>query len=112
MSNCRRLLFRCGSVDNGTALKGFDWVTLSVRLTDSSNNTATVQLFNPSAPSTTYLPDYPGSGSNVYDRFVDVSVMLSQFTGVSTSAVAKVELIFTTAAGSTRQFYMDDLRFE
>jgi hypothetical protein len=115
MGNTRRVMFRCGSVDDGSAAKGFDWATISLRLTDTGSDAATIVLFNPAAPSTTYLPDYTGT-SNTYDRFVDVSVLLSQFTtanpNLTLTALSKVELIFTTAAGNTRQFYLDDLRFE
>lgn len=120
VSNTRRLMFRCGTVDvSGQTMKGYDWTTVSVRITDTGNDAATVQLFNPAAPSTTYLPDYNPSGSPnlVYDRFVDVGVLLSTFTtanpNVTLTAISKIELIFTTAAGTvTRQFYFDDLRFE
>jgi hypothetical protein len=113
-------MFRIGSVDysNETA-KGFDWVTVRVRLTDAQNDVATVTLFNRTAPSTTYLPDYPGSGDNVYDRFVEANVLLSTFTAANSnltlSQLSKVELIFETGANSSvasRQLYFDDLRFE
>jgi hypothetical protein len=120
LSRTRRFMFRIGSVDysNETA-KGFDWVTVRVRLTDAQNDVATVTLFNRTAPSTTYLPDYPGSGDNVYDRFVEANVLLSTFTAANSnltlSQLSKVELIFETGANSSvasRQLYFDDLRFE
>lgn len=120
LSRTRRFMFRIGSVDysNETA-KGFDWVTVRVRLTDAQNDVATVTLFDRTAPSGTYLPDYPGSGSNVYDRFVDANVLLSSFTtanpNLTLSQLSKVELIFETgvnAAVASRQLYFDDLRFE
>lgn len=109
-SRAKRLVFRCGTVDvSGQTLKGYDWTTVRVRLTGGSQ--ATVTLFDRNAPASTYLPDYSGS-ANVYDRFVDASVPLSQFSGVNTSAITRIELIFETAAGVTRQLYIDDLRFE
>lgn len=120
LSRTRRFMFRIGSVDysNETA-KGFDWVTVRVRLTDAQNDVATVTLFDRTAPSGTYLPDYPGSGSNVYDRFVDANVLLSSFTtanpNLTLNQLSKVELIFETgvnAAVASRQLYFDDLRFE
>ncbi len=120
LSRTRRFMFRIGSVDytNETA-KGFDWVTVRVRLTDAQNDVATVTLFDRSAPSGTYLPDYPGSGSNVYDRFVEANVLLSSFTtanpNLTLSQLSKVELVFETGANASvasRQLYFDDLRFE
>ena len=117
VSNTKRLIFRAGTVDvNGQSLKGFDWVTLRVRLTDAQNDTATVTLFDRAAQSSTYLPNYPGSGSNVYDRFVEASIDLSTFTAagpnLGLNELTSVQLIFETAAGVTRQMYFDDLRFE
>lgn len=117
VSHCKRLIFRAGTVDmNGQSLKGFDWVTLRVRLTDAQNDTATVTLFDRAAQNANYLPNYPGNGSNVYDRFVEASVNLSTFTAtgpnLGLNQLTKVELIFETAAGTTRQMYFDDLRFE
>ena len=117
MSRTRRFMFRTGSIDvNGQTLKGFDWVTVRVRLVDLQNDQATVTLFDRTAPSTTYLPDYPGSGSNVYDRFVDASVMLSTFTSanpqLNLNQLQRIELVFETAAGVSRQLYFDNLRFE
>jgi len=110
-SRAKRLVFRVGTVDIAAqTLKGFDFTTVRVRLTGGS--AATVTLFDRTAPSSTYLPDYPGSGSNVFDRFVDANVALSAFSGVNLSSVTKVELIFETAAGVTRQVYIDDVRFE
>lgn len=111
-SRAKRLVFRVSTVDiSGQTLKGFDFVTVRARLFSGTTN-ATVTLFDRTAPSTTYLPDYPGSGSNVYDRFVDASVPLSLFTGVSLSGVTRIELVFETAAGVTRQLVIDNLRFE
>ncbi|MCB9933891.1 MAG: putative Ig domain-containing protein [Planctomycetes bacterium] len=120
LSRTRRFMFRIGSVDyNAEALKGFDWVTVRVRLTDAQNDTATVTLFDRTSPANTYLPDYPGSGSNVYDRFVEANVLLSAFTAANAnltlSQLNKVELIFETgtfSSVSSRQLYFDDLRFE
>lgn len=120
LSRTRRFMFRIGSVDysNETA-KGFDWVTVRVRLTDAQNDVATVTLFDRAAPSATYLPDYPGSGSNVFDRFVEANMLLSTFiaanTNLTLSQLSKVELIFETGANASvasRQLYLDDLRFE
>lgn len=109
-SRAKRLVFRVGTVDiTAQALKGFDWVTVRVRVTGGSQ--ATVTLFDRSAPNTNYLPDYTGT-QTVYDRFVDASIPLASFTGVNTSAITSVELIFETAAGVTRQLYVDDIRFE
>jgi hypothetical protein len=111
-SRAKRLVFRIGSIDiSAQTLKGFDYVTVRARLYNGTTS-ATVTLFDRNAPSTTYLPDYPGSGSNVYDRMVDASVPLSQFTGINLSAVTRIELVFETAAGVTRQVYVDDIRFE
>ena len=116
MSDARRFIFRVGAIDSGAALKGFDWVTVRVRLTDVQNDQATVTLFDTAAQNNTYLPDYPGSGSNVYDRFVEASILLSAFTAgnpnLDLNQLSKVELVFETAAGATRQIYFDDLRFE
>lgn len=109
-SRAKRLVFRCGTVDiSGQTLKGFDWTTVRVRITGGT--AATVTLFDRNAPAATYLPDYTGT-QNVYDRFVNASVPLSLFTGVNLSAVTQVALIFETAAGVTRQVYVDDIRFE
>ena len=116
LSATKRFMFRIGSVDSASAVKGFDWVTVRVRLTDAQNDIATVTLFDRTAPSSTYLPDHPGSGSNVFDRMVDANVPLSVFTtatpALTLSALTKVELIFESATGATRQLYIDDLRFE
>lgn len=116
VSTNRRFIFRCGSVDASSTLKGFDWTTVRVRLTDAQNDQATVTLFDRTAPSTTYLPDYPGSGSNVYDRFVEASIMLSAFTtatpALNLDQITQVQIILESATGTTRQFYFDDTRFE
>ena len=42
MSETKRFIFRIGSVDASGSLKGFDWVTVRVRLTDVQNDTALV----------------------------------------------------------------------
>jgi len=110
MSRTKRLVFRFGAIDATGQPKGFDWVTVRVRITAGA--TSTVTIFDRSAPTSTYLPDYPGSGSNVYDRFVEASISLSQFSGLTLSTVSRVELIFETATGASRQLYMDDIRFE
>ncbi|MCC7509174.1 MAG: putative Ig domain-containing protein [Planctomycetes bacterium] len=117
MSGNRRFIFRVGSVDSTSSLKGFDWVNVQVRLTDAQNDQATITLFNPSAPTTTYLPDHPGSGNNVYDRFVEASVMLSAFTAanpaLNLNQLTQVQFIFTAGnSGQSRQLYFDDTRFE
>jgi len=117
-SRCKRVIFHCGTVDiTSEALKGYDFVTFRVRLTDTNNDAATVTIFDRTAPSSTYLPDYNGSSTGrPFDRFVDASILLSAFTTanpqLTLTQLSKVEFIFETAAGVTRQLYFDDLRFE
>lgn len=114
-SRNRRFIFRAGSVDTASAVKGFDWVTVQIRLTDAQNDQATITLFNRTAQNSTYLPDYTGT-QNVYDRFVEASVLLSAFTAanpaLNLNQLSNVQLIFDTESGSSRQLYFDDLRFE
>lgn len=115
-SRARRLVFRCGTIDiTPEALKGFDWVTIRVRLTSGAGATSTITLFDRQAGGGGYLPDYQG-GPNVYDRFVDASIPLGAFVGrnpaFNQSQISNVELIFETDIGTTRQFYFDDIRFE
>ncbi|MBK8207986.1 MAG: putative Ig domain-containing protein [Planctomycetes bacterium] len=117
MSGNRRFIFRVGSTDYSTTLKGFDWVTVRVRLTDAQNDQATITLFDRTNPATTYLPDYPGSGSNVYDRFVEGSVLLSAFTAanpaLNLNQLSQVQFIFEAgSSGFSRRLYFDDTRFE
>lgn len=111
----RRFILRMGSVDTASAVKGFDWVTVRVRLTDAQNDNATITLFDRTAQNSTYLPDYTGT-QNVYDRFVEANVLLSAFTTANPSLnlnqLSNVQLIFETASGSSRQLYFDDMRFE
>jgi putative Ig domain-containing protein len=109
----KRLVFRCGQ----TSANGYDWVTFDARLSDGTNN-ATVRLFDRTAPSTTYLPDYASGNPRVYDRFVQVEVPLSQFLAATPaldlSAVTSVQLLFSFAGTppASNQIYLDDLRFE
>lgn len=114
-SRNRRFILRMGSVDTASAEKGFDWVTVRVRLTDAQNDNATITLFDRNAQNSTYLPDYAGT-ANVYDRFVEANVLLSAFTTANPSLnlnqLSNVQLIFETASGSSRQLYFDDMRFE
>ena len=118
LSRCRRVMFRSGTIDIGAqTLKGYDFVTFQVRLTDTANDQATVTLFDTASQNSTYLPNYDGTSTGrPYDRFVDGSVLLSAFTTanpqLSLNQLTRVEFIFTTAAGVTRQLYFDDLRFE
>lgn len=117
MSGNRRFIFRVGSTDYSTTLKGFDWVTVRVRLTDAQNDQATITLFDRTNPATTYLPDYPGSGSNVYDRFVEGSVLLSAFTAanpaLNLNQLSQMQFIFEAgSSGFDRRLYFDDTRFE
>lgn len=109
VSKCRRFAMRIGQ----TTAVGYDWVTVRIRLTDSTNATSTVTVFDRTAQNSTYLPDYTTSAFP-FSRFVDCQVMLSAFTGVNMTAITRVELIFesdSTTTG-TRQVYTDDLRFE
>ena len=115
VSSARRLIFRLGQIDQGN-IKGYDWVTVRVRLTDTQSDAATITLFDRKNQYAQYLPDYAGSGSNVFDRFIEANVPLDSFTGVnqnlSLNQLQKVELIFETAQGASRQVYLDDIRFE
>lgn len=105
---CRRVIFRLGQ----TSTEGYDWVTVRVRLTDSTNATSLVTIWDRAAPSTTYLPDYNGA-QPYYNRFVEAQIPLSAFTGVNKASITRIEIVMepTTFTG-TRQIYMDDLRFE
>ncbi len=98
-----------------TTTVGYDWVTVRVKLTDSANATSTVTVFDRTvgSQSATYLPDYNGT-QPYHNRFVDLQVKLTNFTGINMTAVTKVELIFESdsTTGGTRQVYTDDIRFE
>ncbi len=121
ISKCRRLAMRMGQ----TCLAGYDWVTVRLRLTDSSSATSLVTVFDRAAQSSTYLPDFNGS-QPYYDRFVDLQVVLSNFSGINMSAITKIELVFEsdnttlgpiiqttpTVVYGPRQVYVDDIRFE
>jgi hypothetical protein len=116
VSRTRRLVARIGSVSMGPP-DGFDWVSVSVRLVDDQGDTATVILFDRQAPSGQWLPDHPGVGDNVFDRFVDLSVPLSYFEqsnpALTLSTLSRIELVFDTVNGaSSRQIRLDDIRFE
>jgi hypothetical protein len=115
-SRTRRFVARIGSVSMGPP-DGFDWVSVAVRLVDDQGDAATVMLFDRQAPSGQWLPDHPGIGDNVFDRFVDLSVPLAQFElanpALTLSTLQRVELVFDTVGGSgSRQIRMDDIRFE
>ncbi len=105
----RRLAMAFGQ----TTVVGYDWVTVSLRITDSSSATSTVVVFDRTAPTTTYLPDFNGS-QPYYDRFVDLQVPLTAFSGVNFSAITRIEIILQSdsTTGGTRQVYMDNIRFE
>ncbi|CAG0985240.1 hypothetical protein PLCT2_02149 [Planctomycetaceae bacterium] len=110
VSKCKRFAMRIGQ----TTSVGYDWVTVRIRLTDSTNATSTVTVFDRAAPNATYLPDFGTPAANWYDRFVDCQVLLSSFSGISFTSITRVELIYesdSTTTG-TRQIYTDDLRFE
>ncbi|MCZ6688279.1 MAG: hypothetical protein O7H41_01615 [Planctomycetota bacterium] len=110
LSNRRRFIFRIMQ----TSLTGFDWATLEVMLEDGSGQTSSVTLFDRLAPTTTYLPDYMGGGNQVYDRFVEVQVDLSNFTGVDLDDLVSVQFLFDFAGtpGAGQQIALDDIRFE
>ncbi|MBP9891803.1 MAG: putative Ig domain-containing protein [Planctomycetes bacterium] len=105
----RRLAMAFGQ----TTLFGYDWVTVRVRLTDASSATSTVTVFDRTSPNTTYLPDYNGA-QPYYDRFVDLQVALSAFSGVNLTTITKIEVILESdsTTGGTRQVYFDNIRFE
>lgn len=117
ISSHRRLAMKMGQ----TCLAGYDWVTVRLRLTDSANATSLVTVFDRTAQSATYLPDFNGS-QPYYDRFVDLQISLSNFSGINMSAITKIELVFESDSTTTgppvgasfgpRQVYFDDLRFE
>lgn len=115
LSHTRRVIFRIGQIDQAGP-KGFDWVTVKLRLTDKQNDTATVTLFDRQNQHGQYLPDYVGSGNNYFDRFVEGNVTLETFmamnTNLNTDQLDSVEFVFETAQGASRQIYLDDLRFE
>ena len=110
VTKCQRFAMRIGQ----TTTVGYDWVTVRIRLTDSTNATSTVTVFDRAAPATTYLPDYNGSAQPYYNRFVDLQFKLSNFSGVNMAAITRVEVIMESdsTTGGTRQVYMDDIRFE
>lgn len=111
-SKAKCLVFRCGTVDiNRQKLKGFDWMTLRVRLS-SGGKSSTLTVYDCNAKSTKYLPVYQAGSRNVLDRFVNASLPLSDFPDLDPAQIERIELVFETAPGVTRQFYMDDLRFE
>ncbi len=112
-SKCKRVSMRIGQ----GMQNGYDWVTVKVRLTDSSAATFTVTAFDRTAPSTTYLPDYGTPAANNYDRFVDLMIPLANFTGVNKAAITKIEIILesdgsTATSPYVRLVYLDDLRFD
>jgi hypothetical protein len=109
-SKCRRVAMAIGQ---STAV-GYDWVTVQVRLTDSTSATSTVTAFDRNAPSTAYLPDFGTPAQTLYDRFVDLQIPLSAFSGVNLSSLTKIEIILSSdsTTGGTRIVYLDDLRFE
>ncbi|MCA8919987.1 MAG: hypothetical protein KDB32_12975, partial [Planctomycetes bacterium] len=115
LSQTRRVIFRVGQIDQA-GRKGFDWVTVKLRLTDRQNDSATVTLFDRQNQYGQYLPDYVGSGNNYFDRFVEGNITLETFTqmnsNLNTDQLDSVEFVFETAQGAGRQMYLDDLRFE
>lgn len=124
MSANRRFIFRIrGQVPSAVAAKGFDWVTVRVRLTDAQNDQATITLFDRTAQNNTYLPDYLGTGSytqNQYSRFVEGNILLSAFTtanpALNLNQLTQVQFIFesgtTTASAPYPEIVIDDTRFE
>ncbi|MBX3459078.1 MAG: putative Ig domain-containing protein [Planctomycetes bacterium] len=124
MSANRRFIYRIrGLVPSAVAAKGFDWVTVRVRLTDAQNDQATITLFDRTAQNNTYLPDYLGTGShanNYYSRFVEGNILLSAFTtanpALNLNQLTQVQFIFesgtTTASAPYPEIVIDDTRFE
>ncbi len=106
----RKIAFRLGQ----TTISGFDWVTIKVRLVDHTNASATVTVWDRLIQQSGAVPDFVSGTPNVYDRFVDVEVPLSGFTGIDLTDVRRLDLVFeTNGAGSVaRRLYWDDLRFE
>lgn len=111
----RRIKLRIGQIDSGS-LPGYNWVKVSLRVVDAAGAGATVVLYDPANPNNTYLPLHPGTGEVAYDRFVQVSVRIAQLQANNPTLIIpelrRVELVFDTASGPSRQVYFDDLRFE
>jgi len=111
VSKCLRLTFR-SSQNNGN---GYDDVTFRVKLVDQGGALSIVTLFDRTAPTATYLPDYTGTGAaSTFRRFVDGTVMLSSFTGVNLAQVTSIEFIyeFAAAPAANRAMVLDAIRFE
>ena len=105
----RRLAMRVGQRTEG----GFDWVTVRVRLVDGSNAEATVTVWD-HVTQTGVLPDFAPLEPNVYDRMFDLEIGLDEFPGVDLTNLARIEIVLESdgAPFITRQFHLDDLRFE
>lgn len=108
----RRLVFEIRQ--SGTI--GFSWISIGVRLTDISSASTLVTVYDriPSPDVSAYLPIYPIAGhssTRPLNRFVQVEIDLSQFSGVNLAQLANIRLEFDNSITGAN-LMIDDLRIE
>lgn len=108
----RRLIFEIRQ----SGATGFNWVTIGARLTDINANTALVTVYDavPTPDVSSFLPIYPIPGHTTarpLNRFLQVEVPLSSFTGVDLTQLASITFEFANTS-TAANIAIDDVRIE
>ncbi len=107
----KRVIVRMGQ----KGMQGYDFLTCSLNLKDEHGELAEKIIFDRNNQSDNYLPDYSG-GPQVYDRFVEVSVLLDDLQvenpELELSKLVEFSLNFSFDLVPNDSLYIDNLRFE